>query len=159
MYILTKTFLNESKISKNGRVVTVTSGWSLFCAIRSLEMFIVNGHLQGYASQRDIKSSIAPAWITFFDPAFLYLVETRLTLDENSNVLFRWHADAKIGFIWYANWKRNIRWNYELCITEKAHKFVLPKNVKLLPPKSEKTFHESLQILSPRQKTYVPRIY
>ena len=29
MYILTKTFLNESKISKNGRVVTVTSGGSL----------------------------------------------------------------------------------------------------------------------------------
>ena len=37
MYILTKTFLNESKISKNGRVVTVTSGWSLLCvSLKSL---------------------------------------------------------------------------------------------------------------------------
>lgn len=65
MYILTKTFLNDSKISKNGRVVTVTSGGMLTQKLDLSDLQMEKGTFDGtmsYASQKRQQVCITEEW-------------------------------------------------------------------------------------------------
>lgn len=65
MYILTKSLLNDSKISKNGRVVTVTSGGMLTQKLNITDMQMEKGTFDGtmsYASQKRQQVCITEEW-------------------------------------------------------------------------------------------------